>query len=198
VTNQGVPMITGIFETDPSSPSGAQKRAPFELRLGSFVGYELGVISFRGKERVNDAYRYHVTFATSVDEATLHAGIFGEPACLTVKVPAAPAQVIQGLVASVEGLGGVPGEQQTGRRRYRVSIVPKLWLMKRRRKNRVFQQKSAVDIVKLMLAEIGMESSEIRWRARDEDYPKLAFVYQRNESDFEFFRRVVSDAGLFF
>lgn len=83
---------------------------------------------------------------------------------------------------------------ETPRRRYRLTIVPKLWLMK----NRVFRQKSAVDVATLMLAEIGMAAAEVRWRVVDADYPTLPFVYQRNESDFEFLRRVLADAGIFF
>jgi type VI secretion system secreted protein VgrG len=198
VTNLDVSMITGLFDTDPNSPNSIKKRAPFELRVGPFVNYELEVLSFRGKERVNDVYRYDVTFATAVDEDTLHASLFGEPGCLTIKAPGYDNRVIQGIVASVEGLGGVPGEQSTGWRRYRLEIVPKLWLMKQRRKNRVFQQQSAPDIVNAMLTEVGMQASESRWRAVADDYPKLPFVYQRNESDFEFFRRVLADAGIFF
>jgi type VI secretion system secreted protein VgrG len=198
VTNLDVSMITGLFDTDPNSPNSIKKRAPFELRVGPFVNYELEVLSFRGKERVNDVYRYDVTFATAVDEDTLHASLFGEPGCLTIKAPGYDNRVIQGIVASVEGLGGVPGEQSTGWRRYRLEIVPKLWLMKQRRKNRVFQQQSAPDIVNAMLTEVGMQTSESRWRAVADDYPKLPFVYQRNESDFDFFRRVLADAGIFF
>ena len=63
------------------------KLPPFELHVGPFVNYELEVLSFRGREPANDAYRYDVTFATEVDEDTLHASIFGAPGCLTIKAP---------------------------------------------------------------------------------------------------------------
>jgi type VI secretion system secreted protein VgrG len=194
----GVSMITGLFDSDPNSPMSVKKRAPFELRVGPFKHYELEVLSFRGKERVNDVYRYEVTFATEVDEDKLHTSLFGEPGNLTIKAQGHDPRVIEGLVVSLEGLGGVPGEQGTGRLRYRLEIVPKLWLMKRRRKNRVFQQQSAPAIVNAMLAEVGIEASEVKWRAEAHNYPKLPFVYQRNESDFDFFRRVLADAGIFF
>src|SRR5580692_11465404 len=170
-TSLDVSMITGLFDTDANSPNAAKKRAPFELRVGPFVNYELEVLSFRGTERVNDVYSYEATFATSVDENTLHASLFGEPGCLTIKAPGYDPRVIQGIVSSVEGLGGVPGEQSTGRRRYSLEIVPKLWLMKERRKNRIFQQQSAPEIVNAMLLEIGMAPSESRWRAVVADYP---------------------------
>jgi len=54
VTVNPVSMITGLFGSDPSSPSSIQKRAPFELRAASFTNYELEVISLRGRERAND------------------------------------------------------------------------------------------------------------------------------------------------
>jgi uncharacterized protein involved in type VI secretion and phage assembly len=117
-----VSLITGIF--DPGA-STAAKRAPFELCAGSFVNYELEVISFRGEERVNDVFEYEVTFATEEDPDAIHSTLLGAPACLTVKSPGNAPQVIQGIVASLEALGGTAGEQGTDYHRYRLTIVPR-------------------------------------------------------------------------
>jgi type VI secretion system secreted protein VgrG len=189
----GVPMITGIFDD-----SSAKKRAPFELRAGPFRHYELEVVSFRGRERVNDVYCYEVTFATEASQATVQKEVFGAPACLMIKSPGYLSQVVQGLVSSLEALGGVAGEQGGDYRRYRLEIVPALWLLKHRRSSRIFQGKTVMEIVETLLEEVGIKSSEYRWRTVDKEYPPLPFMYQRNESDYDFFRRVLATAGIFF
>lgn len=195
LTINPISLITGIFD---GGPGANAKIAPFELRAGSFVNYELEVISFRGQEQVNDVYEYDVTFATEVSPDALHTSLLGSPACLTVKSPGNSPQVIQGIVASLEGLGGVSGEQGSDYHRYRLAIVPKLWLLKRHRVNRIFQGKTVMQIVQTLLTGVGITAAEVRWRTVDSEYPVLPFVYQRNESDFDFFRRVLASAGIFF
>lgn len=195
LTINPISLITGIFD---GGSSASAKKAPFELRAGSFVNYELEVVSFRGRERVNDVYEYDVTFATEVSPDALNTGLLGAPVCLTVKSPGNAPQVIQGLVASLEGLGGVPGEQGSDYLRYRLTIVPKLWLLKRHRVNRIFQGKTVMQIVQTLIEGAGITSAEICWHTVASEYPILPFVYQRNESDFEFFRRVLASAGIFF
>jgi type VI secretion system secreted protein VgrG len=190
-----VSLITGIFD---AGPGAAAKKSPFELRAGPFKNYELEVISFRGRERVNDVYRYEVTFATQVAQSALQTGVFGAPVCLTLKSPGYASQVIQGLVASLEALGGVSGEQGASYRRYRLEIVPTLWLLKHRRSSQIFQGKTVMQIVAALLEVVGIKDSECKWRTVDKEYPPLPFMYQRNESDYDFFRRVLASAGIFF
>ncbi len=188
-------LISGALSMGGLSPDWTQ---PFELAAGSFVSNELTVVQFRGQEQVNDVYEYNVTFSTDVSPDTLHTTLLGAPACLTVKSPGNPPQVIQGIVASLEGLGGVFAEQGSDTLRYRLSIVPKLWLLKRHKVNRIFQGKTVMQIVTTLLTGIGITPAEIRWRTVDSEYPVLPFVYQRNESDYDFFRRVLASAGIFF
>jgi len=187
-------MITGIFP----SPSGAGKKHPFELRAGPYFGGELQVVSLRGRERVNDVYRYEVTFATDQPPEVIASALFGMPACLTIKVSGHDPRVVQGLASSVEALGAVPGEQGGKRRRFRLEIVPRLWLLRRRRQSRVFQNKTVPEIIQIVLKGVGIKDSDCRWRADRASYPALPFVYQRGESDYDFFRRVLTSAGIFF
>jgi type VI secretion system secreted protein VgrG len=186
--------ITGILP----SPPGAGSGHPFELRAGPFFGGELQVVTLRGRERVNDVYRYEVTFATDQAPEVVTSALFGMPACLTIKSPGHDPRVIQGLASSVEALGAVPGEVGGKRRRYRIEIVPRLWLLRHRRQNRIFQNKSVPDIVATVLSGVGIKDTDCRWRADKASYPALPFVYQRGETDYDFFRRILASAGIFF
>jgi type VI secretion system secreted protein VgrG len=187
-------MITGIFP----SPPGAGKGHPFELRAGPFFGGELQVVSLHGRERVNDVYRYEVTFATEAPPEVIASALFGMPACLTIKAPGHDPRVIQGIASSVEAIGAVPGEQSSKRRRYRLEIVPRLWLLRHRRRNRIFQNKTIGEIVDTILSDVGIRATDCHWRADRDSYAPLPFVYQRGETDWEFFRRLLASAGLFF
>jgi type VI secretion system secreted protein VgrG len=187
-------MITGLFP----GPPGAGRGHPFELRAGPWFGGELQVISLRGRERINDVYRYDVTFATDQPPELVTSALFGMPACLTIKSPGNEPRVIQGLAVSIEALGGVAGEQGSKRRRFSLSIVPRLWLLKHRRRNRIFQNKTVPEIVKAVLAAVDIHDSDCHWRANKPAYPPLPFVYQRGETDWDFFRRILASAGIFF
>jgi uncharacterized protein involved in type VI secretion and phage assembly len=187
-------MITGLFPGPPGAGSGH----PFELRAGPWFGGELQVISLRGRERINDVYRYDVTFATDQPPELVTSALFGMPACLTMKSPGNDPRVIQGLAVSIEALGGVAGEQGSKRRRFSLSIVPRLWLLKHRRRNRIFQNKTVPEIVKAVLAGVDIHDSDCNWRANKPAYPPLPFVYQRGETDWDFFRRILASAGIFF
>ena len=187
-------MITGLFP----GPPGAGKGHPFELRAGPFFGGELQVISLRGRERINDVYRYEVIFATEQAPELVTSALFGMPAALTLKSPGNSPRVIQGLAVSIEALGGVAGEQGSKRRRFGLTIVPRLWLLRRRRSTRIFQNKSVPEIVQAVLSRVGIQNSDCHWRADRASYPRLPFVYQRQESDYDFFRRVLASAGIFF
>lgn len=186
--------ITGLFP----SPPGAGPGHPFELRAGPYFGGELQVVSLRGRERINDVYRYEVTFATDQPPELVTSALFGLPACLGIKAPGHDPRVIQGVCSAIEAIGGVPGERGGKRRRFRLEIVPRLWLTRHRRKNRVFQNKSVPDIVDVILRDVGIQDTDCHWRIHRASYPPLPFVYQRDESDYDFFRRVLASAGIFF
>lgn len=180
------------------SPPGVGKGHPFELRAGPYFGGELQVVSLKGRERVNDVYRYEVTFVTDQAPELVTSALFGMPACLSIKSPGHDPRIIQGVASSVEAIGCIPEERGTHRRRFRLEIVPRLWLLRHRRQNRVFQNKSVPDIVDAILGIVGIQPTDCRWRVDRASYPPLPFVYQRGESDYEFFRRVLASAGLFF
>ena len=149
-------MITGLFP----GPPGAGRAHPFELRAGPWFGGELQVISLRGRERINDLYRYDVVFATNQPPELVTSALFGMPACLTIKSPGHDPRVIQGIAASIEALGGVAGEQGSKRRRFSLSIVPRLWLLQERRRHRIFQNKTVPEIMKAVLAGVDIHDSD--------------------------------------
>ncbi len=78
---------------------------------------------------------------------------------------------------------------------YELVVVPSLWLLTQRTGYRIFQNQSAVDIVRDILAEWGITA---RWQLSSEPLPALDYRVQHGESDFQFVRRLLAEVGLHF
>ena len=85
--------------------------------------------------------------------------------------------------------------EETGLSTYELSLVPTLWLLTQRRNHRMFQQLSELEIVLQLLAEWGIEPLvELDAGA----YKKRKYRVQYGESDYDFVRRMLEDAGISF
>jgi type VI secretion system secreted protein VgrG len=93
-----------------------------------------------------------------------------------------------GIVKRFEQVHAEP----TGLSTYELEIVPTLWLLTQRTNYRVFQNLSAVELVKKLLA---------KWKIKpvlkiSEEHPKLEYRVQYGESDFDLFSRTLEEAGI--
>ncbi|WP_394820793.1 type VI secretion system Vgr family protein [Pendulispora albinea] len=198
--NQLPAGLDALIPGFPKLPTGGagDKKAPFELAAGPFVSHELRVVSFHGCERINDIFQYDVTFATDVPEELLYPAIDGEPASLTIKAPGHEPRIIQGIASAFEPLGHLRAQHGPKLLAYNLTIVPKLWLLRNQMRNRAFQDRTPRQIVEEILAASNIGPKDCRWRVRPSDYRPLPFVLQRDESDYDFFRRILAEQGIYF
>ncbi len=87
------------------------------------------------------------------------------------------------------------GDRDLGESTYALSIVPLMWLLTQRTDFRVFQHKSVPDIVDEILKEWKIEPE---WKIERKDYPKLNYKVQYGETDYDFVRRIIAEAGIVF
>jgi len=80
-----------------------------------------------------------------------------------------------------------------GRMVYRLRVVPKLWSLGLRRNCRMFQDKTVKEIVKLVLADHGLEDPA--WSMVDAVKP-IPYCTQFNETDLGFVSRLLEEHGL--
>ena len=77
---------------------------------------------------------------------------------------------------------------------YHLKIVPRLWLASQRRNNRIFQNKTELDIARQVLKEWDIDGDEkIANR-----YKTRKYRVQYGETDFGFFSRMLEEAGISF
>ncbi len=81
----------------------------------------------------------------------------------------------------------------TGLSTYRLSIVPRLWLMGQRRNYRVFQRASVPEIARRLLEEWRVAAD---FRVDAAAHPRLPLRIQYGESDLAFLRRLLEEAGI--
>ncbi len=99
-----------------------------------------------------------------------------------------------GLVRAAQKLGS-----DGGFARYRLTVVPWIWLLGRGRHNRVFQDKTVVQIVEAVFAGYA-DIAAWQWTAEVSDFladtrPR-SYCVQYNESDYAFISRLLAEEGL--
>ena len=157
-----------------------------ELSLES--GDQLEVRQFNILETISAAFRIDL-IARSTDDAIDFTKIIGQKATLEIAGEGS-GRTWTGVVANIAQTEIEPEGLST----YNIEMAPKLWLLTQRKNNRVFQHLSVPDIIKKLLGEWGVELvSKVK-----QTYPKLPMRVQYGESDYDFLRRTLNEAGISF
>jgi len=93
-----------------------------------------------------------------------------------------------GIVFSAEHLG----ETIDRRQRYRIELVPQLWLTSLMRRTRAWADKTVTDVIQEMLSAAKIDF-ELKLSA---SYPTMNHITQFEESDFDFLSRLMEQEGI--
>ena len=115
---------------------------------------------FRGREAISEAYSFEVDVSAEPgsDEAVEVAAL-GERATFVWSY-GGQQRAFYGVVAAVQ----VIGKHEVSELRatlFRLKVVPRLWLLKKRKRTRVFQNMRVSDVVSAVLGEWGIG---VRWQ----------------------------------
>jgi type VI secretion system secreted protein VgrG len=163
----------------------------FEIEIGPHGEGELAVLEVTATEELSRAYEVQVTVVARGGVSVDPRSVLGKDAVLLVHLGTVETRYLHGVVASFDHW-----EVETGldRRRYKVTIAPRLWKLRHRVRSRIFQAETAPQIVKKVLDEAGVESEfalSTRCARRD-------FCVQYRESDFAFVSRLLEEEGIFY
>ncbi|MBI4703216.1 MAG: type VI secretion system tip protein VgrG [Deltaproteobacteria bacterium] len=171
-----------------------------QLDLSVASGDPLSVRRFSAKEAVSHLFAIEI-LARSEDPNIDLEGIVGKPASLRLRTgykhaALGGARYWTGICSFVQQLQAVPpqpGEKALSS--YFLRIVPRLWLLAQRRGCRIFQHVAIPDIIDKLLDEWSVERA---WQIDRGKYPKLEYKVQYGESDYDFFSRLLEEAGIAF
>ncbi|EGQ8038931.1 MULTISPECIES: type VI secretion system Vgr family protein [Vibrio] len=153
-------------------------------------GHEFRVESFHVHEELSKPFHINLSLLSldpdiSFDELIRKAGtltLYGQGV--------GAARVFNGVVNEVRYLG-------TGRRfsRYQLVLVPQAWFLSQRQDCRIFQQKSAQDIITEVLDDGAV--TDYRFEVSG-TYPPKEYVLQYRESDLHFVQRMMAEHGMWY
>jgi type VI secretion system secreted protein VgrG len=172
-------------------PASGSPAAPFALAAGSFAAGPLRVLSFRGREEVSRPFHFDVEVAVvEADAPDLASALLGQPAALTLEVPGGDPRTVRGVVAAVEAQAAF----DHGRHAFLIRVVPRLWLLGKRKTSRIFQDRSVPQIVGAVLDDAG-----VPYRAAlAGKHPPRTYCVQYQETDLAFVTRLCAEEGIFY
>ncbi|MBP6679397.1 MAG: type VI secretion system tip protein VgrG, partial [Paracoccus sp.] len=149
------------------------------------------LLRFDGSDHLNDLFEYRVE-ALAIREDLDFDALVGTHA--TVEIEAhEQMRPFDGIVISARWAGvGENGH------RYDLTLRPWFWLAGRRRNQRIFHNKTVVQILQELLSDyaaLGDPALEIKL---SKDYPTLEYTVQYRESDLDFARRQMERHGISF
>jgi type VI secretion system secreted protein VgrG len=165
-------------------------RIRVEARL---VGLEAppAVHAIRGREEISRPFRYEVDFeAPEIDLDKIR----GSTALLALDDPGGRIRHLSGVVSRLEMLASDAAVEQ---HRYRIHLAPLPQLLALRHGFRIFQGKSAPDVVKSVIDDAGIEASARRFDLAG-SYPKRDHCMQYDETEWQFLCRLLEEEGIWF
>ncbi|APR76033.1 VgrG protein [Minicystis rosea] len=162
---------------------------PYQLTVDGFAADRFRVQSFSGKEAMSEAYSFDIVVTADAGEDIERAAL-GKRAALVLNVGEAP-RAFHGVVAAVRL---VEVHHVDRKLTYEVRLVPRLWLLRRKRRSRIFQKMRVPDIVMSVLGEAGIATRFQLTRA----YPEREYCTQYEETDYRFVQRLLAEAGIYF
>lgn len=144
---------------------------------------------FAGREAISEPFRFQLRMRSS-NKALDPSAIMGQKVTVTVQRDALPKRYVNGIVARFAHTGA-----DLHYAFYTAELVPRLWLLTLGRDRAIYQNLSALDIVRKVLAafEVAFES-----RATDARYPVREYCVQYEESPYQFIARLMEEEGIFY
>jgi type VI secretion system secreted protein VgrG len=145
------------------------------------------------QEVISQPFRFEVT-------VVCQSGVFdpdrllNQPACVTLRASGSPVRYFHGIVQSTSAGGPVRGATgAAGQESYSITLVPRLWFLSQTTDCRVYQNKSAGDILQAMFQDAGLTDVNGPPPSEQREY-----TVQFNETDLHFATRLMEEEGWFY
>jgi type VI secretion system secreted protein VgrG len=155
-------------------------------KLSTALGKDVLVLQrFEGLDRMNGLFEYHVACLSENEDINFD-DLLGTNATVTLKSQDDSDKFFSGLVTEARWLGA--GDNGI---RYELTLKPWFWLATLRRNQRIFHEKTVIEILQELLSPYGTLTVNTQG-----SYPTLEYTVQFNESDFDFAVRMMERHGI--
>jgi type VI secretion system secreted protein VgrG len=161
----------------------------FEVAIGG-LSSDIRVLRFTGREEMSRPFVFDLEIASEDDSIAFDQVV--DQAAVLGFVRDGETRYVNGIVTRFE-------QGEVGQRfaLYSLQIMPKIQRLAFRHNCRIFQEKSAPDIIKQILNELGLGGDEYR-QVLQGNHPTREYCVQYRESELDFVQRLMEEEGIFY
>ena len=160
------------------------------LRVSTGLGKDVLLLErFSGEEHISSPYRFTLEMLSENASIDPNA-VLRKPISVTVVIPGGKERHFHGIVNRFSA-----GGRRAGLTSYRAEMVPKLWFLSLTSDCRIFQNMSAVEIVKKLFDQHGVSDYKAKVLG---NYPKRVYCVQYRESTLAFVSRLLEEEGIYY
>jgi type VI secretion system secreted protein VgrG len=164
-----------------------QATSPMRFKAEALGDDDLLLVRLQGSEGLSRLFSYHLELYAPLDKPVDFANVLGKGAAVAIDVPGGEPRLFHGIVSRF-----AQGGRNDTFIRYRLEVVPPLWLLTKRTQSRIFQHVSVPDILKTVFDGLKV-AYQIQGTFEPRDY-----CVQYRESDFAFASRLMEEEGIFY
>lgn len=150
-------------------------------------------VRLHATETISEPFLFVLDMVSTKQSVDPNAMLF-QPVCVTVTFEQPsdlPARNFHGIVRSFAATGGA-GQDRWG---YTAELVPTLWFLRQTQDCRIWQNMSAIDVIKSVFSDQGVTAVE--WSVTGTP-PVRETITQFNETDYDFVLRLLEEEGCFY
>lgn len=161
-----------------------------EISVSTPLGSEVFVVdSFNGEEGLSRLFRFQLELVAESANVVPFDALLGEEVSVAFDLGGEPARFFSGIISEV-----TQGTHDSRLVTYSVEMVPKLWLLTRTARSRIFQRLSVPEILSRVLADGEVDHlMEVQGNFHPREY-----VVQYRETDFNFVSRLMEEEGIYY
>lgn len=145
--------------------------------------------AIHGTERMGRSFTYSVDLLSEKFDIDFDK-VLGENITARIQIDDDTTRYVNGFISAIEQTG-VVGRTTS----YRATVVPWLWFLTRTSDCRIFQEKTAPEIITELFRELGFTEFKDQLTG---SYPTRAYCVQYRESDFDFVSRLMEEEGIYY
>ncbi|MBA3813949.1 MAG: type VI secretion system tip protein VgrG [Alphaproteobacteria bacterium] len=170
----------------------AGKEAKIFLDVKTSDGTPFKINTFRGVERLSDLFEYTLLMTARSRDVNFK-GLMGQSATVSLSVGPST-RTYNGIIGRFEQ-EDTPFQPIDEWTTYRAILYPKLWLLNFSGQCRIFQNKSALQIITTILGEHQITCAN---QVTSHGMQPRVFCVQYNETDLNFISRLMEEEGIFY
>jgi type VI secretion system secreted protein VgrG len=146
-----------------------------------------------GSESISELFAFQLDMLADSTKTIAFDKILGQAVSIRVEIPGKKQRWFHGIVGRFSQGGQIQAAQgDVHFIRYRAELVPKIWLLTRIQRSRIFQQKTVLQILQVLFAGYDVDYSGVKQSFKPRDY-----CVQYRETDFHFASRLMEEEGIF-